>query len=71
MRGIGLADSKILVVKDDNIAAYGFGDDHPFGPDRHGAFHRYLSDSGISSLVHLATSEYIACLLYTSPSPRD
>ncbi|MBM23488.1 MAG: acetoin utilization protein AcuC [Gammaproteobacteria bacterium] len=60
MRGIGLADSKILVVKDDNIAAYGFGDDHPFGPDRHGAFHRYLSDSGISSLVHLATSEYIA-----------
>ena len=60
MRGIGLADSKILVVKDDNIASYGFGDDHPFGPDRHGAFHRYLTDSGVSSLVHLAASEYMA-----------
>ena len=60
MRGIGLADSKILVVKDENISSYGFGDDHPFGPDRHGAFHRYLTDSGISSLVHLAASGYIA-----------
>jgi len=60
MRGIGLVDSKILVVNDNNIASYGFGDDHPFGPDRHGAFHRYLTDSGISSLVHLAASDYIA-----------
>ena len=60
MRGIGLADSKVMVVKDENIASYGFGDDHPFGPDRHGAFHRYLTDSGISSLVHLAASGYIA-----------
>jgi len=55
-----LVDSKILVVKDDNIASYGFGDDHPFGPDRHGAFHRYLAASGVASLVHLAASEYIA-----------
>ena len=60
MRGIGLADSKILVVKDENISSYGFGYDHRFGPDRHGAFHRYLTDSGISSLVHLAASGYIA-----------
>ena len=60
MRGIGLADSKILVIKDENISTYGFGDDHPFGPDRHSAFHRYLTDSGISSLVHLAASGYIA-----------
>ena len=60
MRGIGLADSKILVIKDENISSYGFGDDHPFGPDRHGAFHRYLTDSGISNLVHLAASDYIA-----------
>ena len=60
MRGIGLANSKILVIKDENISSYGFGDDHPFGPDRHGAFHRYLTDSGISSLVHLAASGYIA-----------
>ncbi len=60
MRGIGLVDSKTLVVKDENISSYGFGDDHPFGPDRHGAFHRYLTDSGISSLVHLAASGYKA-----------
>ena len=55
-----MVDSKILVVKDDNIASYGFGDDHPFGPDRHGAFHRYLAGSSVASLVHLAASEYIA-----------
>ena len=55
-----MVDSKILVVKDDNIASYGFGDDHPFGPDRHGAFHRYLAGSGVASLAHLAASEYIA-----------
>ena len=55
-----MVDSKILVVKDDNIASYGFGEDHPFGPDRHGAFHRYLAASGVASLVHLAASEYIA-----------
>ena len=60
MRGIGLADSKILVVKDDKIASYGFGDDHPFGPDRHGAFHHYLTDSSVSNLVHLAASGYMA-----------
>ena len=64
MRGIGLADSKIFVVKDENISSYGFGDDHPFGPDRHGAFHRYLTDSGISNLVHLAGSGYILSLIH-------
>ena len=60
MRGIGLADSKILVIKDDNIASYGVGDDQPFGLDRHGAFHHYLTDSSVSSLVHLVASGYIA-----------
>ena len=27
--------------------------------------------TGIGFLIHLYSSEYMACLLYTSPSPRD
>jgi acetoin utilization protein AcuC len=37
----------VLVLKGENIAAYGFGADHPFGPDRHGAFHDRLDRSGL------------------------
>lgn len=47
------SDSKVLVLKGDNIAAYGFGDDHPFGPDRHGAFHVELERSGLAGRVQL------------------
>jgi hypothetical protein len=40
-----MADSRnaVLVLKGANIAAYGFGDGHPFGPDRHAAFHDELA----------------------------
>jgi acetoin utilization protein AcuC len=37
----------VLVLKGENIAAYGFGDGHPFGPDRHDAFHERLAGSGL------------------------
>ena len=39
--------SKVLVLKGENIAAYGFGEGHPFGPDRHDAFHAALAASGL------------------------
>jgi acetoin utilization protein AcuC len=43
----------VLVVKDKNIAAYGFGEGHPFGPDRHDAFHAELARTGIDGRVQL------------------
>jgi len=44
----------VLVMKGANIAAYGFGDGHPFGPDRHDVFHRELADRGLHQQVTLA-----------------
>jgi acetoin utilization protein AcuC len=40
-------DGKVLVLKGENIAAYGFGAEHPFGPDRHDVFHAALAASGL------------------------
>jgi len=40
--------SSVLLIAGDSIARYGFGEGHPFGPDRHGAFLRELG-----SMQHL------------------
>lgn len=48
-----MTEKNVLVVKGENIAAYGFGEDHPFGPDRHDAFHDELDRSGLASQVEL------------------
>jgi acetoin utilization protein AcuC len=47
----------VLVLKGENIAAYGFGRDHPFGPDRHDAFHHELASKGIAAAVELRAAE--------------
>lgn len=39
---------RVLVTRDRRIAAYGFGHGHPFGPDRHDAFHDELAASGVA-----------------------
>ena len=39
------AQSIVSVCRDPRIAAYGFGDGHPFGPDRHDVFHAALAAS--------------------------
>lgn len=44
----------VLVLKGANIAAYGFGDGHPFGPDRHDVFHAELAARGLDTRVTLA-----------------
>lgn len=44
----------VLVLKGANIAAYGFGDGHPFGPDRHDAFQHELASRGLAERVTLA-----------------
>jgi len=47
--------SKVLVIKDQATAAYGFENGHPFGPDRHDVFHAELETSGVA-----AEAEFVA-----------
>ena len=46
--------SSVHVYKGDEIARYGFGDEHPFGTDRHDVFHRELAAAGIDDRIHYA-----------------
>lgn len=41
----------VLVYRGKEIAAYGFGDPHPFGTDRHDVFHAELEREGLASAV--------------------
>ena len=41
----------VLVYKGKEIAAYGFGDPHPFGTDRHDVFHAELEKAGLGDAV--------------------
>lgn len=58
IRGVRMQGSNksILVLKGENIAAYGFGRDHPFGPDRHDAFHAELASAGVADEVELRSA---------------
>ncbi len=42
---------KVLVYRGKEIAAYGFGDPHPFGTDRHDVFHAELDKAGLSDSI--------------------
>ncbi len=44
----------VLVVAGEQIARYGFGEGHPFGPDRHGVFIRELRNAGLHERVRWA-----------------
>ncbi len=48
--------SKVLVIKDQATAAYGFKNGHPFGPDRHDVFHAELETSGVAAEVELVAA---------------
>jgi acetoin utilization protein AcuC len=47
-------ESSVLLVAGEQIARYGFGDGHPFGPDRHEAFMRELHEAGLDGRVKRA-----------------
>jgi len=53
---VAAGHNDVLVLKGANIAAYGFGAGHPFGPDRHDVFHRELAASGLADRVTIATA---------------
>jgi acetoin utilization protein AcuC len=44
----------VYVYKGDAIASYGFGEDHPFGADRHDAFHTKLESMHLGAAIHYA-----------------
>ncbi|NND55500.1 MAG: acetoin utilization protein AcuC [Gammaproteobacteria bacterium] len=48
--------NKVRVIKDQRTADYGFGDGHPFGPDRHDVFHAELDASGVGADVEFMTA---------------
>ncbi len=41
----------VLVYRGESIAAYGFGDPHPFGTDRHDVFHAELDQAGLGDAI--------------------
>jgi len=41
----------VLVYRGEEIAAYGFGDPHPFGTDRHDVFHPELDKAGLAESI--------------------
>ncbi len=41
----------VFVYRGDAIAHYGFGEGHPFGPDRHDVFYAELDRAGLNGLV--------------------
>ncbi|MGI9235604.1 MAG: acetoin utilization protein AcuC [Woeseiaceae bacterium] len=41
----------VLVYRGESIAAYGFGDPHPFGTDRHDVFHAELDDAHLGDAI--------------------
>ncbi|HLT89725.1 MAG TPA: acetoin utilization protein AcuC [Woeseiaceae bacterium] len=44
----------VLVYRGSALARYGFGDGHPFGPDRHDVFHAELAAAGLPDAVRYA-----------------
>jgi acetoin utilization protein AcuC len=49
-------NKRVIVIKDEATAAYGFGSGHPFGADRHDVFHAELRAAGLASVVQFAAS---------------
>lgn len=44
----------VFVYRGEALARYGFGDDHPFGLDRHDAFQSELAQAGLGEKIHYA-----------------
>lgn len=50
--------SELAVVVGERLARYGFGEGHPFGPDRHGAFLREFEARGLHKRSQLLEPRY-------------
>jgi acetoin utilization protein AcuC len=45
--------TEVLVIAGEKLARYGFGEGHPFGPDRHAAFYREFEARGLHRKVRV------------------
>lgn len=54
MSGTRPSDSPVYVYRGSALAGYGFGADHPFGPDRHDVFQAELADAGLGDAIRYA-----------------
>ena len=64
----------VLVYKGVEIAAYGFGDPHPFGTDRHDVFHRALAEADFDDAIRYMTPRRASVeelLLFHTPEYID
>ena len=43
----------VVVIASERLARYGFGDGHPFGPDRHAAFLREFGARALDRKVRV------------------
>jgi acetoin utilization protein AcuC len=46
--------SPVFVYRGTALSSYGFGNDHPFGTDRHDAFHTELANAGLGAAIRYA-----------------
>jgi acetoin utilization protein AcuC len=51
--GVGMSSSRVAVYVGQALAAYGFGEGHPFGPDRMDAFWKRMQDTGLDQCVRV------------------
>lgn len=54
MNAVIRPDSPVFVYRGSALAGYGFGQDHPFGPDRHEVFQEALAGAALGEAVHYA-----------------
>ena len=52
--GQAVTDKPMFVYKGDALANYGFGDEHPFGVDRHDAFQTELANAQLGTAIQYA-----------------
>ena len=52
--GFPVLNNPVLVYKGEALASYGFGDEHPFGVDRHEAFHAELAQADLGAAIEFA-----------------
>lgn len=52
--GQAVTDTPMFVYKGDALANYGFGDEHPFGVDRHDAFQTELANAQLGTAIQYA-----------------
>ena len=49
----------VFVYKGEGLARYNFGESHPFGPERHDAFHDELANLSVENMIQIGGETYV------------